>query len=305
MSIHDISKSAGASRLPTSCASACTKCLATGCEMSRCSKCKTAMYCSKKCQVEHWSYHKKWCSKVDGSGLLDFIENVVCNTLFNAVLQACFTLHFDLLRAPQLDKPFVVLVDLAVEPVEFRDFCRIYTGQALGDEKIMGMVQINSFLPYSSAQAAALLPTKHALWRRYRDGVNALDPESAQCSVGVAEIANGENRQTMTYPIFIMEAVLDLVPESPPWKLQSPVTGAVTEMPLTIEGSMEYLNSYIRNDTKNEMLLRMEMRPSDIKVIRDAGAGSDSFNAIILRDKMEREAVFRPLVDWIKHRAAE
>ncbi|KAJ7107686.1 hypothetical protein C8R44DRAFT_804074 [Mycena epipterygia] len=291
-------ESAGASRLRESLAQGCTNCLATDCEISRCSK----------CQVEHWPKHKTWCSNIDGSSSMldiDFVQNVFSNTLFNTVLQACFTLHFDLLRAPQRDTPFVGVIDVAIEPVEFRDFCRIFTGQPLGDEKIMGMVQWNSFLPYSPTQEEPLLPSKHAIWRRYRDSVNALGPDSVRASVGIADISNGENRQTMTCPIFITEPVLDLVRECRPWKLKSTVTGAVTEMPLTIEGSMEYLNSYIRADTKNEMLLRMEMRPSDIKVIQDAGAGSDSLNAMILGAKMEREAIFRSLVDWMNRRGAE
>ncbi|KAJ6463663.1 hypothetical protein DFH09DRAFT_1295779 [Mycena vulgaris] len=174
------------------------------------------MYCSKKCQREH--------------------------CLFNAVLQACFALQLDLVRA-QLDKPFVVLV--AIERVDFRDFCRIFTGQPLDAEPFMGMVQLNSFLPYSPTQAAELLSTKHVAWCQHRDSLNAHSPE---CT---------------------------------------------------------YLNTCVRNDTKNDMFLRTEMRPSDIKVIRDAGAGSESFNALILRDKMEREAIFKPLVTWKKRRAGQ
>lgn len=30
--------------------------------MSKCSKCKTAKYCSKRCQLMDWSEHKKWCA---------------------------------------------------------------------------------------------------------------------------------------------------------------------------------------------------------------------------------------------------
>ncbi|KAJ7450344.1 hypothetical protein FB451DRAFT_1285757 [Mycena latifolia] len=297
---QDASPSEMGYRLGRGFAHVCTNCLVTGCELSKCSKCKAVVYCSKKCQMAHWPKHKAVCSKVDGSGMHDFVQNAFSNSFFNLILQACFILQFDLLRAPQLDKPFVVLVDLAIEPVELRDFCRIFTGQPLGEEKIMGMVQLNSFLPYSPAQALALNPGKKTVWRRFKD---ALGPKDTGSSVGIAEIANGENRVQMTCPILIMEEVLDMVRASRPWKLECH-TGGFMEMPLTIAGSMEYLNSCIRGDRNNEMGLRTEMRPSDIKTIRDAGSGSDSFTAKILRDKMEREAGLKPLLDMMRKRWA-
>ncbi|KAJ7633719.1 hypothetical protein B0H17DRAFT_1149907 [Mycena rosella] len=299
--------SAGSYRLRASFAASCTTCLAIPAEgeFSRCSKCKTTMYCSKKCQVEHWPKHKNICSKVDGSGMLEFVKDAVTNSLFNTVLQTCFILQFDLLRTPHLDHTAVVLIDLAIEPADFRDFCRIFTGQPLGEKKITGMVQINSFLPYTADQAAALLPTKRAVWRRFKD---TLPFNCAQSPVAIAEIANGENRQQMTVPILVVDEMQEIFNASPPWTWKMPnfhpITGAVMDMPLTIAGSMEYLNSYIRGDAANEIFLRTAMRPSDIKIIRDAGAGSDSFNAMILRDKMQREAVFRPLLDWMKRRPA-
>lgn len=43
-------------------ASTCMVCGATG-PISKCSRCKTAFYCSAACQKEHWVHHKKTCGK--------------------------------------------------------------------------------------------------------------------------------------------------------------------------------------------------------------------------------------------------
>ena len=39
----------------------CVCCLKKVEGSSRCSKCRTALYCSKKCQIKHWPIHKNLC----------------------------------------------------------------------------------------------------------------------------------------------------------------------------------------------------------------------------------------------------
>eukprot|EP00526_Cylindrotheca_closterium_P004996 CAMPEP_0113603508 /NCGR_PEP_ID=MMETSP0017_2-20120614/1315_1 /TAXON_ID=2856 /ORGANISM="Cylindrotheca closterium" /LENGTH=628 /DNA_ID=CAMNT_0000511903 /DNA_START=51 /DNA_END=1934 /DNA_ORIENTATION=+ /assembly_acc=CAM_ASM_000147 len=48
-----------------------------------CARCKLAQYCSKACQKEHWSHHKKFCKPVDKQGIkkIDFLEQAVTNFL--------------------------------------------------------------------------------------------------------------------------------------------------------------------------------------------------------------------------------
>lgn len=57
-----------------------------------------------------------------------------------------------------------------------------------------------------------------------------------------------------------------------------------------------FINTHIRADKKNQLLLRTEMRPSDIQIIRDVGADSDGIAARLLKAKMAREHIFRPLM---------
>ncbi|KAF8139435.1 hypothetical protein K438DRAFT_1785668 [Mycena galopus ATCC 62051] len=110
------------------------------------------------------------------------------------------------------------------------------------------------------------------------------------------EIANGENRQTFTLPVIIGSPILSLVKEGAPWKMVYPENGEVIETLMTIHSSMEFLNEHIRADMNNQLLLRTEMRPSDIKLIRDVRAGSDSPPVKSLRAKMAREEIYRGLL---------
>ncbi|KAJ6463722.1 hypothetical protein C8R47DRAFT_1326947 [Mycena vitilis] len=65
---------------------------------------------------------------------------MACGT-FSNILQECFILHFDLLRFPQTDKPFLAQIDFGVGPTDLRDFAKIFTGQPLGKKKVQGMVK--------------------------------------------------------------------------------------------------------------------------------------------------------------------
>lgn len=53
----------------------CTACGATAKEMSRCSVCKAAHFCSPRCQQSHWPKHKPMCNKI--AAYLGFLPRVV------------------------------------------------------------------------------------------------------------------------------------------------------------------------------------------------------------------------------------
>ena len=42
----------------------CHKCHKKEIKLQKCAKCKCAMYCSRKCQKDHWKHHKKQCKLI-------------------------------------------------------------------------------------------------------------------------------------------------------------------------------------------------------------------------------------------------
>ncbi|KAJ7878071.1 hypothetical protein B0H13DRAFT_2545793 [Mycena leptocephala] len=290
---------------------ACTYCAKTGDELLRCSKCKRACYCSKLCQQKDWQSHKPSCNgstatptDTDDLTLLKrnmelFMKALQCPT-FTKILQACFILHFDLLRFPRTERPFIGQIALGNEPVDMQDFVKIFKRERLGNAQIMGMAQVNGFITYTAAEAARISGIKKHLWEVGRAGLLAKDHTGL--SVGIVQLMHGEKGQAVAAAMVIEKSALEFVRKSPTLKFNCPTTGKVLrEVPLSIEACMEYLNTRIREDLNNEMGLRTEMLPYDIKVIRDANArraDSDSVATIILRGKMAREQIYRPLIHW-------
>ncbi|KAJ7161895.1 hypothetical protein C8R43DRAFT_316048 [Mycena crocata] len=271
---------------------ACTNCLKTNVnepelQLRRCGKCKGVSYCSQECQKAHWPKHKLSCSAVDGSGISKLVQNFYSNPVLNTHLQACFILHFDLLNRPQLDTPFMARVDIGIEPADMPDFFNIFMDEPVSD-KMRGMLQVNAFTPMPREKMADLTPMRKEIWRTARQSANKRDP------VGLVEFGNGESLQTFTFPVYIQSAAMDLARASSPWDMKSSITGQVTEAPFTIENCMQFMNTHIRADKKNQLLLRTDMRPSDIQIIRDTAAGSNTHPARILKAKMAREQIFTP-----------
>ncbi|KAJ7230115.1 hypothetical protein GGX14DRAFT_409997 [Mycena pura] len=278
---------------------ACTKCFKTDLdhpelELRRCGKCKGVWYCSKECQTAHWPQHKKSCKEVEGSGFQKLVQNFYSNPILNKHLQACFIIHFDLLRRPVLDAPFMARVDIAIEPADMPAFFNVFCGEPVPAGTFMGMLQVNRFTPLSPEAMADLTPMRREIWRQARESADKSG--YAGHPVGLVEFGTGDSEQTLTCAVHVQPGAMELVRQAPPWEMKSSITGKVTEKPFNIETCMEFMNTHIRADKKNQLLLRTEMRPFDIQVIRDAATNSDSLAAQVLRAKMRREDIFTPIM---------
>ncbi|KAJ7459249.1 hypothetical protein FB451DRAFT_1272310 [Mycena latifolia] len=274
----------------------CTKCRKNevGLELRRCGKCKGVWYCSKECQTQDWPKHKKSCKTVEGSGMLKLVENFCSNPVLHGYLQACFILDFELLRRPHLDEPFMARVDLAIEPADITDFFDIFLGQDLPDKKVMGMVQFSGFSPATPAMMSNLTPQRKEMWCEARATLNT-DVTRSQF-IGLVEMGNGDSGMSITLPMVIQRPAMQMVEKAEPFQQISAITGQSKSMPFSVEACMEFINMHIRADKENQLLLRTEMRPADIQAIRDAAANSNNLPARILREKMARENIYRPLV---------
>jgi hypothetical protein len=80
--------------------------------------------------------HKRWCRKwmAQACYMYELFESAIGDPLFNPILPTFLILQLDLLRSQKLDKPFVAMTHLDVEPFDFWDFCENFTGEPLGDK---------------------------------------------------------------------------------------------------------------------------------------------------------------------------
>lgn len=172
-----------------------------------------------------------------------FAEILISNPLIHGNLQACFILDFDLLRRPQLDQPFMARVDIAMEPAEGVELFNIFLGQDVSGDNLMGMIQVNGFSPATPAMMANLTPQRKEIWREARETLNT-DGSRAEY-VGLVEIVNAETEMSLTFPMHIQKAAMQLVAKNEPFQQISAVTGKSTFKPFSVETCMECVDHFL------------------------------------------------------------
>ncbi|KAJ7508900.1 hypothetical protein B0H11DRAFT_2184612 [Mycena galericulata] len=282
----------------------CSTCMKSekdlGQQLRRCGKCQTVWYCSKECQTQSWSDHKQTCGE---SGIPKLIWTLLSNEVLQDILHMCFILDFNLLHHSTFDEPIVARVNVAIEPSDILDFAEILLGNGLDKKKVQGMLQFNRFDP-ATADQLENLPQYREIWRRTRDRVDSKGFRTDPVAVMVIALC-GQN--DIAVPVHIHSLAMES------WKQQmlvgynsiSMVMGGAATAPFTVETCMEFMNTHIRADKKNQLLLRTEMRPSDIQVICDVAANSNSVPAMILNDKLAREKIYQGMYqELVKRRKA-
>ncbi|KAJ7263501.1 hypothetical protein C8J57DRAFT_1333682 [Mycena rebaudengoi] len=269
----------------------CSTCLMSekdlGQQLRKCGKCHTVWYCSKQCQTQNWPDHKPTCGE---GGIPKLIRTLISNEVLQDILHACFILDFNLLHCSMFDEPLVARVNVAIEPSDILDLAEILLGKGLDKRNLQGMLQFNRFHPATATQLENL-PRHREIWGQERDRVDSkgfrTDP------VAVMDFAFGQN--SIAVPVHIHSLTMETLRQQilAGFNPISVVMGGAATVPFTVETCMEFMNTHIRADKKNQLLLRTEMRPSDIQVIRDVAANSDSIPATILNDKLAREKVYQ------------
>ncbi|KAJ6465915.1 hypothetical protein C8R47DRAFT_1326374 [Mycena vitilis] len=279
---------------------ACTVCLKSeedvGEELRKCGKCKGVRYCSKQCQAADWPRHKKHCKAVESPGIEKLIQKLTSNHVLNLHLQACFIQQFTvLLSNPRsvLSKLFVARVDISVDPANIPDFFRIFNDEpgAPRAAELQGMLQISAFTPLEDE----MTPTRRRVWESAREGGAAADTEP----VAVVEFGRGDFGQQITCALPIEDEARAIVRRARPWTVESAITGKVTQAPFNIETCMEFINTHIRADKRDRLLLRTRMVDEDVQVIRDAATDGGERAALLLRRRMARERIFHPVIQVV------
>ncbi|KAJ7791263.1 hypothetical protein B0H13DRAFT_2173146 [Mycena leptocephala] len=278
----------------------CTTCLKSekdlGRQLRKCGKCHIVWYCSKECQTLNWPQHKPTCGE---AGIPKLIKTFVSNGFLQIILQACFILDFNLLHRPRFDEPLMARVDVAIEPSDILDLTAILFGEEPFEKKIQGMLQVTGFTPATPLQIKNLTPTRREIWRQAR--AEAKSEGFPTDPVVLIEIAYADSGNSITFSLRIHSKAKEMVKRAKVegFKRISAVTGETTTVPYTVETCMEFINTHIRADKKNQLLLRTEMRPSDIQVIRDVVANSDNVPARAMNEKLARENIYNSMYETL------
>ncbi|KIK81444.1 hypothetical protein PAXRUDRAFT_832866 [Paxillus rubicundulus Ve08.2h10] len=280
---------------------ACTKCGTILDKILTCQRCKSVWYCSKQCQKNDWSRHKPICTPVErSSGILKLIENILANALLYNMIALCTTIDLDLpndKRGVGFDIPFMVRVDVSMEPSDVFDFVKLFLTKEPVNSKLEGMIQINrchSYLPGHSDRAP--FPPEHmAMWKQARAQTTATK-EFSDHLVGMVEFVYNINDSHSVLTVFRISPGILEVNLREPFFFISGITGARVEKPVNIETCMESMNTHIRADKQNQLQLRAEMTEADIAIIRDAADKENNKEAVrLLREKVAREGLYANL----------
>ncbi|KAF7336439.1 Set and mynd domain-containing protein 3 [Mycena sanguinolenta] len=275
----------------TSCSSCFTSNEDLGRPLRRCSKCQVASYCSTECQTRHWPEHKKTCGETDVPKLMPkLVRTLISNPILLLQLQSCFVLACNLLQHARCDEFLFARLDVAIEPASIVDFADIFLGKGTSKTTVPGMLQVNAFVSATEPEISS--PQRRALWQDERTKADA-DGLHAHV-VAVVGIVYADAQMALSVPLRIPPELMKLMPEwiSRGLKMPSGIPGETITLPYSIENCLQCINAHIRVDTRNKMLLRTEMRPPEMKYIRDAGTNTRSGPAIILHDKIAREYIY-------------
>ena len=201
------------------------------------------------------------------------------------------------------------LVFTGLEPSDPTVFLKLYAGMYgnTEPEEIEGMLQINAITP--SPQSITPHPYRLHCWREARKKLCA-DGQASTPVVIIEFISNGAPG-AFSCVLPIPTAALTIAKRNQPFEFLSALTGP-SSTPMSVTACLEsvffscthvvateltmnyrFINTFIRSDTKNQQLLRMNMREEDRETIRAAGRGVEQTTPItILKEKMARERVY-------------
>ncbi|KAJ7755603.1 hypothetical protein B0H14DRAFT_2978221 [Mycena olivaceomarginata] len=244
----------------------CALCFGDG-PLHRCARCKVVSYCSKECQTKDWQLHKTACSRTEESTLRvnKILQIFSASKFLEMQLQTCAVLACDLLDNPQPRKPFILRVDIAVEPVESDDLLDVFDGRPVRTP-LPGMVQVNGFMSLPDE----LLLGGMEVWKPIREGLDEIGEHNV--CVGVLQMSKGNNLLNMA-PLIVDPIIPNLVRTRPQFESHNALTGKVEMRPQKLDTVIEFMNNHIRADKANRLGLRTNMTEPDLQVIRDAAAG--------------------------------
>lgn len=189
--------------------------------------------------------HKTWCTPAERpKGIKKLVETLVCNITLVSMLQVCAALDLDLINDKKKEigfkYPFMIRVDISVEPSDVYSFVKLFLTDEPTPDKMEGMVQLNRFISHIPGQSgyAPLTKMRDNMWRGERE---KLDSNPVRCNdpLGLLEFVNNDSDFSITMPLPVYSGPMKLAREKDPFVMLSGLTGASFEKPMAVATCLE------------------------------------------------------------------
>ncbi|KAJ6454823.1 hypothetical protein C8R45DRAFT_1111758 [Mycena sanguinolenta] len=208
-------------------------------------------------------------------------------------MQTCFILAFDLLHHTRHDKLMLARLDVGVEPCATADLADIFLRDGSSNKQMQGMLQLNAFTPITDP--GSMLDHWRTGWHRERAMADAAGFHDE--AVVTMKFYHGDAELYISVPMQIApnptvkEVMAGWI--SGGFAIPCAATGQMTSGPCTVENCLQFINMHIRTDNNNQLLLRTEMRPVYMRVIRDAATNSNSVPGMLFHTQIAREHIYK------------
>ncbi|KAF9485097.1 hypothetical protein BDN70DRAFT_708232 [Pholiota conissans] len=273
-----------------------------------CGKCHSVYYCSQECQKLDWPSHKEKCPESERKKRVEKVfAALMCNENLSRFLQLAMVLHLGIQNSPLPAKPFTVSIKTDVEPEHIMEFARLRgdiepSGATNPPRKIRGIPQIGKILnigvPEGELDVIALANSTMEV-ERY--------PEHPETTFGcVAYSIGGVGVQSLKTAFMsivpITAEVMRIAREAQPFVQEISATGETRLKPMSSDSCIEYINTTIRLDNENRLLLRTPMTEFDETIIRNSAANPRTLsdderrNWTFMQSRMKNERVYEALL---------
>lgn len=129
-------------------------------------------------------------------------------------------------------------MNIGIEPSDITSFSKLCLTNELIDEKLEGMIQINSLSSQIPGQSGykALIPEHLEIWRATRDEYNA--EGRSPVHVGLVHVVHESNHSLMR-AFVIQDPFFTVAEEAKPVGMVSGLTGRIVESPLSVDLCLE------------------------------------------------------------------
>lgn len=172
------------------------------------------------------------------------VETLVSNITLVTMLQVCAALDLDLINDKKKEIgfkfPFMIRVDIAIEPSDVYSFVKLFLTDDPVLEKMEGMIQVNRFHSHIPGRSGyvPLTTMRDNMWRGEREKLNG-DPVRRSDPLSLLEFVNNDSDFSITVPLPVYSGPMKLAREKEPFMMLSGLTGNTFEKPMTVASCME------------------------------------------------------------------